>query len=71
MVQALVDSLSKSLQEEQTKFEVVRSSIQAENTSLIDSVSSRLDSLHADIAKESALKEDIARQASTIEVHKV
>ncbi|XP_052623813.1 flocculation protein FLO11-like [Lactuca sativa] len=62
-VNASVDSLSKSLQAEKTMFEAVRSSIQAENTSLISSVNSRLESLHADLAKES--------QASIIEVQKV
>ncbi|XP_052623822.1 leucine-rich repeat extensin-like protein 5 [Lactuca sativa] len=66
-----VASLSQSLKEEQTKFEEVRSSMKADNTSLIRSVSSKLDSLHADIAKEGALKEEIARQASTITVHHV
>ncbi|KAL7619013.1 hypothetical protein Lser_V15G04290 [Lactuca serriola] len=70
-VRESVEFLSQSLQEEQKKFANVRSSIQAENTSLISSVSSRLDSLHVDIAKESALREEIAHQASTIEVQKV
>ncbi|KAL7588506.1 hypothetical protein Lser_V15G41267 [Lactuca serriola] len=66
-----VESVSQSLQKEQQKFYDVRSSIQADNASLISSVSSKLDSLHADIAKESALKEEIARQASTIAVQQV
>ncbi|XP_023760257.1 uncharacterized protein PB18E9.04c-like [Lactuca sativa] len=70
-VQASVDSLSKSLQEESTKFEAVRSSIQKENTSLLGSVSSRLESLHADLAKESALKEELACQSTQLEVQKV
>ena len=43
----------------------------ADNASLISSVSSKLDSLHADVAKEGALKEEIAQQASTIAVQKV
>ncbi|XP_023747966.1 flocculation protein FLO11-like [Lactuca sativa] len=51
-VQDSVDFFSKSLQEEHTKFEDVRSSIQAENTSLLSSVSSGIESLHADLAKE-------------------
>lgn len=66
-----VESLSQSLKEEQQKFDDVRSSLKADNASLIGSVSSRLDSLHADISKESALKEEIARQASTIAVQQV
>lgn len=65
---ASVDSLSKSLQEEQAKFEHVCSSIQVENTSLLSSVTSRLETLHDDLAKESALLEEHARQISTIEV---
>ncbi|KAL7591142.1 hypothetical protein Lser_V15G35008 [Lactuca serriola] len=70
-INASVDSLSKSLQEEHAKFENVRSSIQAENTSLLSSVNSRLETLHVDLAKESALREDLARQTSTIEVQTV
>ncbi|XP_023748912.2 pollen-specific leucine-rich repeat extensin-like protein 2 [Lactuca sativa] len=70
-VQAYVDSLSKSLQEESTRFEAVRSSIQKENTSLLSSVSSRLEYLHADLAKESALKEQLACQSTQCEVLKV
>ncbi|XP_023754897.1 uncharacterized protein LOC111903350 [Lactuca sativa] len=66
-----VGSFSQSLKEEQQIFDDVRSSIKADNASLIGSVSSRLDSLHVDIAKESALKEEIARQASTIAVQQV
>ena len=68
---ASLDSLSKSVQAEHTKFEAARSSIQAENTPLISSVTSRLDSVHADLAKESDLKEELTRQASTIEIQKV
>ncbi|XP_023737325.1 proline-rich receptor-like protein kinase PERK10 [Lactuca sativa] len=63
--------VTESLKEEQTKFEEVRSSMKADNASLISSVSSKLDSLHADVAKEGALKEEIAQQASTIAVQKV
>ncbi|KAL7600247.1 hypothetical protein Lser_V15G21793 [Lactuca serriola] len=70
-VNAFVDSLSKCIQAEQTKFEVVHSSIQAENTSLISSVNFQFESLNVALAKESSLKEDLARQASTIEVQKV
>ncbi|XP_023734999.1 flocculation protein FLO11-like [Lactuca sativa] len=70
-VQASVDSFSKSLQEESTKFEVVRSSIQTENTSFLILVNSCFASLHADLETESALKADLAKQASTIEVQKV
>ena len=70
-VQASVDLFSKSLQEESTKFEAVRSSIQTENTSFLSSVNSRFASLQADLATESALKADLAKQASTIEVQKV
>ncbi|KAL7592155.1 hypothetical protein Lser_V15G35167 [Lactuca serriola] len=63
-----VASLSQSLKEEQEKFEDVRSSMQADKASLISSVSSKLDSLHADISNEGALKEEIARKASIIAV---
>lgn len=66
-----VESLSQSLKEEQKKFDEVCSSIKANSASLIGSVSSRLNSLHADIAKEGALKEEIARQTSTIRVQQV
>lgn len=66
-----VDSFSKSLQEEQFKFEAVRSSIQAENSSLISSITSKLDSLHDNLETESALKEELARRSSTMEVQKV
>ncbi|XP_023770516.1 flocculation protein FLO11-like [Lactuca sativa] len=66
-----VASLSRSLKEEHKKFEEVRSSIQVDNASLISLVSSKLDSLHADISNEGALKEEIARQASTIAVQHV
>ncbi|XP_023734775.1 uncharacterized protein LOC111882635 [Lactuca sativa] len=70
-VRASVDSLSQTLQEEHTKFEDVCSSLKANNATLISSVSSKLDSMHAEIAKESALKEEIAKQASTIVVQQV
>ncbi|XP_023752631.1 uncharacterized protein LOC111900995 [Lactuca sativa] len=52
-----VASLSQYLKEEQMKFEEVRSSMKADNASLISSFSSKLDTLHADIAKEGTLKE--------------
>ncbi|XP_052622726.1 pollen-specific leucine-rich repeat extensin-like protein 1 [Lactuca sativa] len=56
-VRASVDSLSQALKEEHLKFEDVCSSLKANNASLISLVSSKLDSMHAEIAKESALKE--------------
>ena len=59
-IQDSVDSFSKSLQEEQSKFEAVRSSIQVENSSLISSVTSKFASLHANLATEKALKEELA-----------
>ncbi|XP_023737424.1 uncharacterized protein LOC111885390 [Lactuca sativa] len=70
-IQDFVDSFSKSLQEEQSKFEAVHSSIQAENSSLISSVTSKLDSIHANLATESVLKEELARRSSMLEVQKV
>ncbi|XP_023731435.1 uncharacterized protein LOC111879190 [Lactuca sativa] len=42
-----------------------------ENTSLLRSVYSQLESLQADLANKSTLKEELTRQASTIEVQKV
>ncbi|XP_023749557.1 uncharacterized protein PB18E9.04c-like [Lactuca sativa] len=70
-IQDSVDSFSKSLQEEQSKFDDMLSSIQAENSSLISSVTSKLESLHANLATKSALTKELAQKSSTIEVQKV
>ncbi|XP_023770501.1 flocculation protein FLO11-like [Lactuca sativa] len=70
-IQASVDLFSKSLQEESTKFEATRSSLQTKNTSFLSSVNSRFASLQVDLTTESAVKANLAKKASTIEVQKV
>ncbi|XP_023746786.1 uncharacterized protein LOC111894938 [Lactuca sativa] len=69
--QSSVDSFSKSLHDETTKFEAVCSELKTETTSFLHSVDSRFDALAANLATEGALKEDLAKKQATIDVQKV
>ncbi|KAL7582768.1 hypothetical protein Lser_V15G45356 [Lactuca serriola] len=70
-VNDMIDSLSQSLYAEEEKFDTVRSEIQTKNHSLNMSVNSRLEKLHADLAMENKIMDDLARKTTQIEVQKV
>ena len=62
-VNASVDSLTKSLQEETTKFDSVRTALQDDHSSFLTSVASRLDKLQADLAMENRIMDELAHLA--------
>lgn len=55
-----IDSLSNSLQGEQQKFEMVRDSLQVDQTTLLTSTSTRLDKLQNDLAMENKFMDQLA-----------
>ncbi|KAL7618601.1 hypothetical protein Lser_V15G04328 [Lactuca serriola] len=59
-----IDSLSQSLQAEQTKFETVHSNISADNKTFLSSIDSRFEKLTADFHMERQLKDDLAQQTA-------
>ncbi|KAL7589612.1 hypothetical protein Lser_V15G41251 [Lactuca serriola] len=65
--QSSVDSFSKTLQDETTKFEALRTELKTESTSFLQSVDSRFVTL----AAESTLKEDLIKHQATIDIQKV
>ncbi|XP_023745445.1 uncharacterized protein LOC111893610 [Lactuca sativa] len=65
-VNAFVESLSKSLQGEQVKFETVRSDILADNKSLLLLVDSRIENLCANLAMENRLMDALAKKTTTV-----
>ncbi|KAL7615919.1 flocculation protein FLO11-like [Lactuca sativa] len=65
--QSSVDSFSKTLQDETTKFEALRTELKTESTSFLQSMDSRFVSL----AVESTLKEDLIKHQATIDIQKV
>ncbi|XP_023768812.1 uncharacterized protein LOC111917354 [Lactuca sativa] len=70
-VNTTVDSLSNSLQEEKAKFDTGRSEIKDDHSSHITSVNAQLDKLHADLAMENKIMDELARKSTTIEVQNV
>ncbi|KAL7604293.1 hypothetical protein Lser_V15G18964 [Lactuca serriola] len=65
--QSSVDSFSKTLQDETSKFEALRNELKTESTSFLQSVDSRFVTL----AAESTLKEDLIKHQATIDIQKV
>ncbi|CAI9259338.1 unnamed protein product [Lactuca saligna] len=63
-VNSAIDSLSKSLQGEQKKFEMVHDSLKAYQTTFLSSISSRLEKLQDDLALENKLRDELALSTS-------
>ncbi|KAL7595963.1 hypothetical protein Lser_V15G29771 [Lactuca serriola] len=59
-VNSAIDSLSKSLQGEQQKFEVVRASLKTNEIVLLSSISSRLNKLQNNLAMENKVMDELA-----------
>ncbi|CAI9297638.1 unnamed protein product [Lactuca saligna] len=65
-VNATIESLSKTFQDEQAKFDQVRSGLQADQTSFQSSVASRLEKLQEELSFENRVMDELDRQTTMI-----
>ncbi|XP_023730368.1 uncharacterized protein At4g04980-like [Lactuca sativa] len=66
-----IESLSKCLQAEKENFDSVRSSLQANQTTLLSSINNLLDKLQADLAMENKIMDELARKTTLLEVESI
>ncbi|CAI9283917.1 unnamed protein product [Lactuca saligna] len=63
---SVVDSLSKSLQDEHQKIEMVRDSLKADQTAFLPSISCRLDKLQNELAMENKVMDELALKTTQV-----
>nr|KAJ0227884.1 hypothetical protein LSAT_V11C100043130 [Lactuca sativa] len=66
-----IESLSTSLQAEEDKFDSVRTSLQADQATLLSSITSPLDKLQVDLAMENKIMDELARKTTLLEVQSI